>query len=293
MKKISGLLTVSLLLLGALVFAQKQQKIGDNTTNIAPNAVLELESSTSGFLPPRMNHEQRNAVSASPGLMIYCTDCGDGQFQVFTNVNSWSGINSVVDVSSVPCGAYVTAGVYKKFMCYNLGATNTLLDPNIPVQAIHGNYYQWGRSAPVANASTSSAAITGWNSVNAANGSWADGSKTAYDPCPVGFRVPTKVQWDGVLANNTVSRTGSWTNDGNFSTAISWGPNASTKTLTLPAAGYRIGTDGTLLNRGGSGFYWSSTESSTYAGSLAFGGGSASTTNTNRTHGLSVRCVSE
>ncbi|MFV5686520.1 FISUMP domain-containing protein [Flavobacterium sp. GB2R13] len=225
--------------------------------------------------------------------MIYCTDCGNGEFQVYTNVNSWSGITSVVDVSGVTCGAYVAVGVFKKFMCYNLGATDISIDPHIPVQAIHGNYYQWGRSTVVADASTQAGAITGWNTADANNGAWVDGSKTTNDPCPAGFRVPTKVQWDGVLANNTVSRTGSWANDGNFSSAVSWGPNANTKTLTLPVAGWRLYTDGALHDRGYSGNYWSSTEDSASAWLLSFVSGSPYTSNFNRPCGFSVRCVSE
>jgi hypothetical protein len=39
------------------------------------------------------------------------------------------------------CGAYVAAGVWKQFMCHNLGA-DASLDPFTPVQGIHGNLYQ-------------------------------------------------------------------------------------------------------------------------------------------------------
>lgn len=191
------------------------------------------------------------------------------------------------------CGAFVAAGVWKEFMCHNLGAT-TSLNPHVPVQGIHGNYYQWGRSTVVANASTPAGAIAGWNTTPAANGSWLDASKTANDPCPAGFRVPTKAQWDGVIANNTVSRTGSWaSSNSNYTTAIHWGPNASTKLLTLPAAGYRYITDGTLNSRGNGGTYWSSSENGTSAGYMNFDSASAGTGSSSRTYGFSVRCVSE
>ncbi len=147
-----------------------------------------------------------------------------------------------------PGELFVAPGATKVFALHNLGA-NTTLDPNVPVQAIHGNYYQWGRAGAVANASTGSGAIGGWNTTNAANGSWSDNTKTGNDPCPAGFRIPTKAQWDGVRTYNTVSRTGTFTlGDTNFGSAIHYGPNATTKTLTLPAAGFRGSTDGTFYS---------------------------------------------
>lgn len=205
---------------------------------------------------------------------------------------SFGGQNCTLTLTT--CGAFVSAGVFKTFQCFNLGATNTTINPNVPVQAMHGNYYQWGRSTVVADASTPAGAISGWNTSSAADGSWLDASKTNNDPCPADYRVPTRAQWDGVVANNTVSRTGSWANDPtNFTTAIHYGPSVSVKTLTLPAAGWRNGTDGTLGNRGRNGFYWSSTANGASAWSFSFGSTSANASNATRPFGFPVRCVSE
>jgi uncharacterized protein (TIGR02145 family) len=207
---------------------------------------------------------------------------------------SIGGKSCSLSIKVFVCGAKVASGsYYKGFSCHNLGADDSL-DPHVPVQGIHGDYYQWGKATSVATASTPSGAIFGWNSTPAANGSWSDGSKTANDPCPAGFRVPTSLQWADVIANNTVSRTGSWADDGNFTTAIHWGPDASTQTLTLPASGYRDNADGTLITRGYAGYYWSSTENGTYANNLYFSSSFfASTGSSYRTFGISVRCVSE
>jgi hypothetical protein len=57
------------------------------------SAILEVSSTTQGFLPPRMNYYQRTQI-ASPiaGLTIWCSNCGDyGEMQVF-NGNSWTNM---------------------------------------------------------------------------------------------------------------------------------------------------------------------------------------------------------
>ncbi len=65
--------------------------IGTNTPD--PSAKLEVQSTNSGFLPPRMTFAQRNAiVNPAAGLLIWCTDCdSSGQVQVF-NGNRWSNM---------------------------------------------------------------------------------------------------------------------------------------------------------------------------------------------------------
>jgi hypothetical protein len=52
-----------------------QVKIGDNPNSVSGSAVLEVESVSMGFLPPRMTTAQRNAIPAPVfGLQIYNTD---------------------------------------------------------------------------------------------------------------------------------------------------------------------------------------------------------------------------
>jgi uncharacterized protein (TIGR02145 family) len=268
-------------------------QVGVGTATPHASAALDVTSTTKGLLPPRMTQTQRNAISTPmAGLMVYCTNCGSGEPQYYNGaswVNMLGGAGSVPTTSTV----FIAPGVSKVFMAHNLGA-NTALDPHTPVRGIHGNYYQWGILAHVADDTTLAAAISPWNTIAAANSAWLDASKTATDPCPAGFRVPTRAQWAGVIANNTRSSTGSWAaGDANFGSAIHWGPNESTKNLTLPAAGFRGNSNGALSGRGSNGLYWSSTEFGTNAYSLFFFSSNALTYSIYRTAGFSVRCVSE
>ena len=204
-----------------------------------------------------------------------------------------------VFVCTTGCCAKVSATEYKNFMCHNLGSANTSANPFTPSWEINGGYWQWGikdyAAAGPTGPGTSDANyadVSGWNPTLAPNGSWVDGSKTASDPCPTMYRVPTKAQWAGVIANNTKTNVGSFTPSfaTNYGSGVKFGDQ-----LMLPAAGYRGIEDGALYGRGYIGIYWSSTEfGNSGAWSLGFGSSYAFTGyGSGRDNGISVRCVAE
>lgn len=79
MKKFNNLLfMLSLLFYSVQIIAQEQKmdlaKVGTQTTSIHASAVLEVESTNKGFLPPRMSTEERNLISSPAiGLTIFNT----------------------------------------------------------------------------------------------------------------------------------------------------------------------------------------------------------------------------
>jgi len=92
MKK-SFLLLLVFLFTGVLA---NSQSVGINSTGDPPNssAMLDVSSTTKGFLPPRMTTLQRNEIpSPAVGLMIYNTD--EKIINVF-NGTSWALLNPVV-----------------------------------------------------------------------------------------------------------------------------------------------------------------------------------------------------
>ena len=216
---------------------------------------------------------------------------------------SYAAMSAYADNQLVPRNAWVdgrcivkvSPTVFKEFMCYNLGASQTI-DPHTPSQGLHGNYYQWGRNVVVADATSTTGSIGGWNTTPVADGSWSETTKTSNDPCPVGYRVPILSEWTGLYINNTISRTGPFTNSiTNFASATHFGPDVSTKAITFPMAGLRDTNNGTLFFRGERGYYWSSTQSNTNFAWLFLlnGNNNPLTTINERTSAVSIRCIKE
>jgi hypothetical protein len=70
--------------------AQVVQKIGQNSFTINPKAVLELESTSKGFLPPRMSASNQSAMGTSlpDGLVVFITDGSASGLQIWKG-NKW------------------------------------------------------------------------------------------------------------------------------------------------------------------------------------------------------------
>ena len=78
------------LLAAVLLTATTSAQIGINNENPDASAALDITSTTGGLLVPRMTAAQRDAITATQGLIIFCTDCasGEGELQI-KHTSSW------------------------------------------------------------------------------------------------------------------------------------------------------------------------------------------------------------
>ena len=135
---------------------------------------------------------------------------------------------------------------------------------------------------------------TGSESTDNTRWTTSESSKSIYDPCPAGWRVPdggSNGVWSTALGSSS-SYNGTYdsTNKGmNFS-----GKFGSASTIWYPASGYLNFNAGSLYFVGLNGYYWSASPLSHNAYFLyLFYDGSVSSDNYYRACGHSVRCVRE
>ncbi len=147
-----------------------------------------------------------------------------------------------------------------------------------------GMFYQWnkeigwGATDPLVNSDGG----TTWDANDITGDEWAADN----DPCPTGWRVPTKNEQETLLDAGKVNKAWDNTKKG-YTFTDNTNPSNS---IFLPAAGNRDG--GTLSNVGDIGYYWSSTIYLT-AGAwyLKLNVDNAFQIFSARTIGISVRCV--
>ena len=237
-------------------------QIGIGTTTPVSSAALEIFSSSKGLLLPRLDKANRDIMlDPARGLIIFCTDCSGGTGEIsFFNGTTWGALSDTpAGLPSTKVKADEFGGTFT-FMSHNLGA-NTTLDPNTPNEGLNGDYYQWGRNAPAA---TLDVVIGKWGDQGGDGipGSWLPDVKGPKDPCPEGYRVPSKEEWLAVLAMNNANVSGTWDEDLElFSSTLNLSSDEYPDVLYLPAAG--VMESGNLKNLNVKGRYWSSTADET------------------------------
>ncbi|WP_407481755.1 FISUMP domain-containing protein [Elizabethkingia meningoseptica] len=228
---------------------------------------------------------------------------------VLNNLKITPGVKYNLNITINPTDTYLThqgqlaARINGKiWMRYNLGDSRA--NPDVAPFNQY-NYYQFGRSAVVANAATGTGAISGYDATTVpANNSWNSGTeaapiKTTTDPCPTGYRIPTQTEVNELLASTTQSNIGVWNQGSTNAATVLTSNRTSSVRLTLPATGSRGSNaggvvDGTLSNRGVYGWFWTSTSTtSPNAFALNVQQTTAPVSTLHRNRGLSIRCIAQ
>ncbi|MEY5049811.1 MAG: hypothetical protein RLZZ175_3170 [Bacteroidota bacterium] len=141
-------------------------QVGVGTTTPHASAVLDVTSTTQGFLPPRMTQAQRDAIaSPASGLMVWCTNCGaSGEFQGYngtTWVNLTGGTATGATISSITCGSATNNGTLTS------GTAASGVSSNVP--------YTGGNAGTHSGQTVTSTGVTGLTATLSA-GTFASGS---------------------------------------------------------------------------------------------------------------------
>lgn len=274
------LLSISVLLFFTLT---SMAQVGIGTATPDASAKLEIASTSTGFLPPRMTTAQRDAiVSPATGLVIFNTTTNSLEYKSSTG---WVSLTTATTVNypSVLIGA-------QYWMEKNLEVTT----------------YRNGDPIPYVTDATAWAALTtgAWCYYNndPANGSLYGKLYNWYavnDPrglAPVGWHVPTDAELttlsttlggDAVAGGKMkVAGTTRWTTPNT-------GADNSSGFAGLP--GGSRGTNGTFADVGSYSYWWSSSD--VYASSVAwyrylyYGNGGFGGGGNYKRYGFSVRCL--
>lgn len=200
--------------------------------------------------------------------------------------------NSATSCFPLPVPTVVSAG--QVWMDRNLGASRvatSTADTNA-----YGDLYQWGRGTDGHEKRASSNTSTPSDSDTPSHGDFITVSESPYDwrssqndalwqgvdgvnnPCPSGFRLPIRAEWDIELAT--------WTAEDKVDAAFD-------SVLKIPASGFR-NTLGIVETLPSFHAYWTSTVSSSYAQNMSFTATWARTSNNSfRGIGYAVRCIKD
>lgn len=127
-------------------------QVGIGTSVPNESAILEVNSTQKGFLPPRMTRSEALSISdPATGLMVYCTDCNPKGL-VIHNGNSWASPSGSLSFpnSGIPISVSAVAGINKvtvSFVPPISTGTSSILD--YTVECIENGYTVSGNASPI------------------------------------------------------------------------------------------------------------------------------------------------
>ena len=300
-------LIISSILLMSMSMYGQNLGIGANTFTPDNSALLELQSTNSGLLLPRMTTIQRDSMSSSstPAQSLLIFNTTSKCFETYIN-NRWRQIWCNCSTTVIYNGViYNTIQIGDQcWMKENLRTTKYNDGTSIPnvtnsstwTSTTSGAYCCYGNDP--SNCVTYGA-LYNWYAVKTGK------------LCPSGWHVPSDAEWTTLTnylsANSTywcgsnssyiaksLASTTSW-NSSTDTCAVgnNLSANNSTGFSALPG-GNRSFSDGSFNTLGYDGYWWSSTEndgSNAWDRNLHCSNANVDRSNTNKRHGFSVRCL--
>jgi len=307
-------LTFLLLTLATTLTLNAQVAI--NTDNSLPDssAILDVKSTTKGFLPPRMTNAQMEAMSSpAEGLMIYNIDFKNIFFYTGSNwikLNNNDGIAG--DSINYEGQTYQTVVIGDQiWMAENLNVGTMISGSNNQNNSgsiekycygdltancdTNGGLYQWAEMVQYVNGATNT---TSWSSEPTGN---------VQGICPPGWHIPTDAEWKTLEMHLGMTPAeadhydwrGTHNEGGKLKeTGIThWdSPNTgatNSSGFTASPGGGRF-SSGSFNGLGRGGYWWSSSEvagAGAWFRFLGYNNGQVHRDGYDKTDGMSVRCL--
>ena len=239
------MIRITFLLMTFFLTSTSMAQVGIGTNNPSSSAILELSSTSKGFLPPRMSESEKNAISSPvAGLMIYQVNNSPGLY--YYTGSAWTGPLTVSDLT----GYLKADGTVTATGSLNLGGQKVVnvATPTASTDAANKSYVDglsggltWKES--VVNLVSSAPATPATGSRYILSASWGGGSANqigTYNGSTWTFTTPSNrdAVFATVPSNGYVYNGTSW-NQFNSSTTYTFGTGLTntSNTITLATSG--------------------------------------------------------
>ncbi|GGE45278.1 hypothetical protein GCM10010832_26510 [Psychroflexus planctonicus] len=241
-------------------------QVGIGTTSPDASAQLEVQSTTKGFLPPRMTEDDRDNISSpAQGLMIYCTNCGsNGEAQLYNGaawVNMTGGTAAAVQPPQV--GDFRDGGVVFYVATtptdlngdgiLDVGLICAIVDQSAAVQWFNGVHTTTGATATdIGVGKTNTTAIisnqgTGTYAASICNDYAVSIDGTTYSD----WFLPSKDELDLMNQNKITINNTSVENGGNsFASEFHWSSSENTPNHTAWGQNFNLDNQNGGANKG-------------------------------------------